>query len=93
MLHMDGFYVPSAKRSYISLDAVFDESFTSPLVLPDLPYQGSIKLYVTCRHISNQDVPYEYTFPIKDYNIPHPSRKYTASDISDLVSYPNRGNH
>ena len=35
------FYVPSAKMSYISLDVIFDESFTSPLVLPDLPYQGT----------------------------------------------------
>ena len=36
------FYVPIAKRSYISLDATFDESFISPLILPDLPYQGAI---------------------------------------------------
>ena len=33
------FYVPSAKYIYMSLDAIFDESFTSLLVLPDLPYQ------------------------------------------------------
>ena len=25
--------------------------------------------------------------------MPHPSRKHTISDISDLVSYPKRGNH
>ena len=26
------FYVPTARRTYISMDPVFDESFTSPLV-------------------------------------------------------------
>ena len=34
------FYVPSTKRTYISLDATFDENFTSPLCMPGLPYQG-----------------------------------------------------
>ena len=96
------FYVPSAKRSYISLDAIFDESFTSPLVLPDLPYQGAIKLRGTGRHIPNQDTPYEHTgaptgqeetFPHEDNDMPHPSRKHTISDISDLVSYHKRGNY
>ena len=39
------FYVPSVKKSYsISLDATFDENFTSPLSMPDLPYQGAIKI-------------------------------------------------
>ena len=37
------FCVPSVKRTYISLDATFDENFTSPLSMPDLPYQGAIK--------------------------------------------------
>ena len=55
------FYVPSTKCSYMSLDVVFDESFTSSLVLPDLPYQGAIKLHGTGRHIPNQDTPYEHT--------------------------------
>ena len=96
------FYVPSAKRSYISLDAIFDESFTSPLVLPDLPYQGAIRLRGTGRHILNQDTPHEHTgaptgqeetFPHEDYDMPHPSRHHIISDISDLVSYPKRGNH
>ena len=96
------FYVPTAKRSYISLDATFDESFTSPLVLPDLPYQGAIKLRGTGNHILNQDTTYEHTgaptgqeetFPHEDYDMPHPSRKHTISDISDLVSYPKRRNH
>ena len=29
------FYVPSIRKTYISLDAVFDENFTSPLSMPD----------------------------------------------------------
>ena len=96
------FYVPSAKRSHISLDAIFDESFTSPLILPDLPYQGEIKLCGTGRYIPKQDTPYEYTgaptgqeemFPYEDYDMPHPSRKHTISDISDLVSYPKGYNY
>ena len=32
-------------------------------------------------------------FPHEDYDMPHPSRKHTISDISDLVSYPKRVNH
>ena len=95
------FYVPSAKRTYISLDAIFDENFTSPLVLPDLPYQGAIKLRGTGRHIPNQDTHFEHTgapmgqeetFPYKEYDMPRPSRKHTILDISDLVSYPKSGN-
>ena len=45
MIQLDGFfYVPSVKRTYISLDATFDENFTSPLCMPDLPYQRAIKI-------------------------------------------------
>ena len=33
------------------------------------------------------------SFPHEVYDIPHPSRKHTISDISDLVSYPKRRNH
>ena len=55
------FYVPSTKCSYMSLDVVFDESFTSSLVLPDLPYQGVIKLRGTGGHFSNQDTHFEHT--------------------------------
>gem|GEM_PF-2876143 len=96
------FYVPSAKRSYISMDAVFDESFTSPLVLPDLPYQGAIKLRGFKNHVLNQDAQYEQTgppsgteetFPHDDYDMPRPTRKHTISDISDLVTHSKRGNH
>ena len=36
------FYVPSARNiyiyTYISLDAIFDENFISPLNMPDLPF-------------------------------------------------------
>ena len=35
----------------------------------------------------------EETFPHEEYDMPRPSRKHTISDISDLVSYPKRGNH
>ena len=38
------FYVPNTQRTYISLDDTFDENFTSPLNMPDLPYQGAIKV-------------------------------------------------
>ena len=38
------FYVPDTKRTYISLDAVFDENFTSPLSMPELPFQGALKI-------------------------------------------------
>lgn len=38
------FYVTDSKKTYISMDAVFYEHFTSPLYLPDLPYQGVIRL-------------------------------------------------
>ena len=93
--------MPSAKGSYTSLDAIFDESFTSPLVLPDLPYQGAIKLHGTGGQLLNQDTPYEHTgapigqeesFPLEDHVMSHHSRKHTISDISDLVSYHKRGN-
>ena len=38
------FYVPDANCTYISMDAVFDEDFTSPLHLPTLPYQGAVRV-------------------------------------------------
>ena len=43
------------------MDAVFEESFTSPFVLPDLPYQGAIKLRDGSSQIPNEDVIIEYT--------------------------------
>ena len=38
------FYVPDARQTYVSLDAIFNEDFTSPLSMPDLPFQGAIRL-------------------------------------------------
>ena len=38
------FYVPDARKTYISLDTIFDEYFTSPLSIPGLPCQGALKL-------------------------------------------------
>ena len=38
------FYVPDVKRTYISMDASFDERFTSPMTLPDLPFKGAVRL-------------------------------------------------
>ena len=32
------FYVPNTRKTYISLDVIFDENFTSPLSMPDLPF-------------------------------------------------------
>ena len=70
--------------------------------IPDDAYQGAIKLRGTGNHILNQDTTYEHTgapigqeetFPHEDYDMQHPSRKHTISDISDLVSYPKRRNH
>ena len=81
------------------MDAVFDEAFTSPLVLPDLPYQGAIRLRNVSTQIPNQDLMIEYTdapsgesetFP-EDLGLPNPTRNHTTADISDLVSRPKRG--
>ena len=38
------FYVPDARQTYVSLDAIFDEDFISPLSMSDLPFQGAIRL-------------------------------------------------
>ena len=38
------FYVLSTRRTHVSLDAVFDENFTSPLIMPDLRFQGDLKI-------------------------------------------------
>ena len=44
------FYVPEARRICISLDAVIDEDFTSPISMSDLPFQEAIKLRGIKRH-------------------------------------------
>ena len=57
------FYVPSTKKTYISLDAVFDENFTSPLCMPDLPFQGALKIRNTQVYTPNTDMLNETTGP------------------------------
>ena len=55
------FYVPDAKRTFISLDAIFDEDFTSPLSTPDLPFTGAIRLRDIKSNHSDNDVVAEHT--------------------------------
>ena len=57
------FYVPDANRTYISMDAVFDENFTSPLHLPTLPYQGAVKLRSLKMQTPNTETITEFTGP------------------------------
>ena len=49
------FYVSNARKTYISLDAIFDENFTSPLSMPDLPFQGALKLRSINMQIPNTE--------------------------------------
>ena len=49
------------KKTYISLDAVFDEDFTSPLSMPDLPYQGALKIRNTQMYTLDPDALNETT--------------------------------
>ena len=37
-------YVPDAKQTYVSIDPIFDENFTSPQSMLDLQFQGTIRL-------------------------------------------------
>ena len=57
------FYVPSARKTYISLDAVFDENFTSPLSMPELPFQWALNIRDIYTYIPNTDVLIETTGP------------------------------
>ena len=57
------FYVPSARKTNISLDAVFDENFTSPLSMPNLPLQGALKMRGNSTHIFNTDTLTKVTGP------------------------------
>ena len=43
------------------MDAVFDEGFTSPLSLPDLPFQGAVRLRDVRNPIINGDIIPEVT--------------------------------
>ena len=49
------FYAPSVKKTYISLDITFDENFTYPLSMPNLPYQEAIKIRNTELGKTNTD--------------------------------------
>ena len=48
---------------YISYDAVFDEDFTSPLSMPQLPFQGALRLRGTSNHVPNTETLIEITGP------------------------------
>ena len=93
------FYIRSTKQSYIFLKSYL-MNLLLRLLCYHLPYKGTIKLHDTGRHISNQDIPNDFTgvptgqevtFPPEEYDLPRPSRKHIISDISDLASYPKRG--
>ena len=91
------FYVPDARKTYISMDAVFDEQFTSPLYLPDLPYQGAIRLrnVKACR--LNSEPIIEHTgeptgcnehYP-SDTDLPTPQPKRSKVDMTRLKNTRN----
>ena len=66
------FYVPSLRRTYISMDASFDERFTSSFAVPGLPFEGAVKL----RHID--------TVPQKQVD----STEYTGTSVGSEETYP-----
>ena len=80
------------------MDVAFNESFLSPLVLPDHPYQGAIKLRDISYQILNQDLNVEYTnnpagknefFPEK-LGLLYSKLKQITAAVSDLISCPKR---
>ena len=78
------FYVPTTRKTYISLDASFDENFTSPLALPSLPFKGALKLRGSSTTRNNEDkviemtgvsVTNEETYPVSpDLPLPTPEK-------------------
>ena len=87
------FYVPSARKTYISLDAVFDENFTSPLSISDLPFQGYLKMRGSSSHIFITETLTEVTGPPTVENESFPEELITISpenkpteDISNVLS-------
>ena len=69
-------------------------TFTSPIALPHLPYQGAIRLQNISILSPNQETIIKYTgepigeneiFP-EDLGLPKPTRENTIADISDLVT-------
>ena len=58
------FHVPiSTRRTYVPLGAVFDENVTSPLSMPDLPFQGALKIRGNSTHVHNTETLSEVTGP------------------------------
>ena len=55
------FYIPDARRTFVSLDAVFDEDFTSPLSTTDLPFTGTIRLRGIKSNYGDNNVVTEHT--------------------------------
>ena len=92
------FYVPSAKKTYISMDAVFDEHFTTPMHLPDLPYQGAIKLRGISGKTMDTDTDLEYTGPPSgepesfpnNTNLPNPEINTSSDDDMEVHSEHSR---
>ena len=74
--------MPTTKnKTYISLDAFFDENVTSPLALPSLPFEGALKLRGSSATKNNVDeviemtgvsVTNEETYPVSS-NLPLPT--------------------
>ena len=84
------FYVPSARKIYISLDSVFDENFTSPLSMPDLPFQGALKMRGSFSHIFNTETLTEVTGPPTGENESFPEELITISpQIKPTKDIPN----
>ena len=55
------FYVPDAKRTFVSRDTIFDEDFTSPLYISDILFTGAIRLRdIKLKH-QDQDIITEHT--------------------------------
>ena len=77
------FYVPSIKKTYVSIDAVFDESFTSPLSMPDLPFQGALRLRGTVTPMLNTDTITETTGAPSGENERFPSELITSLPNED----------
>lgn len=85
------FYVPTARKTYISLDASFDENFTSPLALPSLPFEGALRLRENSSARSNEVDAVETTgvsvseqeiYPISS-DLPLPSSEQLVSRDQD----------
>ena len=83
-----------AKCSYISLGAIFHKFFTSPIALPELPYQGAIRLRNVSIQSPNQETLTEYTgeplgenetFP-KDLGLSKSTRDDITADIAELIT-------